>query len=225
MKQYTSLFSRSKQQLSHTIFAFFPPVDGDWDGRFKELASVTSDGFDAWTFKQNRYKDKYSWTSVPKLRNYLDYTFTRLLELDQTESEKYFKTSEDGNRICFNTGLQNNNQSDLIATFERTKAKPDGKPVADWVYRGCYAPSDFGYRKYFSYDVPDFAWYSTDSRDFVFNVSYQIDKDIFGHIFERAKIRAGMPDASDEAVVTYLKGTLDTLVPKIRRNYKLAIPV
>jgi hypothetical protein len=87
------------------------------------------------------------------------------------------------------------------------------------------APSDFGYRSHFTRNPPDFAWYSLDSRDFVFNVKYQIDKDIFGHIFDRAKLRAGMPNAADEAVIIYLKGTLDGLIPKIRRNYKLAIPV
>ena len=113
----------------------------------------------------------------------------------------------------------------LIATFEKSRHRDDGKESTDWTYRGCYAPSDFGYRSYFTHDLPDFAWYSLDSRDFVFNVKYQIDKDIFGHIFERAKVRAGMPDAADEAVITYLKGALDALTPKIRRNYKLAIPV
>jgi hypothetical protein len=225
MKPYTSLFSRSKSQAVDTIFAFFPPVDGDWDGRFKELASVTSDGFDSWTFKQKRYSDQYPWTSVPKIRNYLDYTFVRLVELEQKDTGKYFNLSADGTRICFNTGLQNKNQSDLIATFEKSRDRDDGKRVTDWTYRGCYAPSDFGYRSHFTQNPPDFAWYSLDSRDFVFNVKYQIDKDIFGHIFERAKERAGMPNAADEAVITYLKGTLDALIPKIRRNYKLAIPV
>ena len=111
MKTYTCLFSRSKSQPVAESFAFFPPVDGDWDGRFKELASVTSDGFDSWTFKQQRYRDKYPWTSAPKLRNYLNYTFTRLVTLEQEEPGKYFKLSADCARICFNTGLQNTNQS------------------------------------------------------------------------------------------------------------------
>ena len=143
MKAYESLFSRSRSQTKDMIFAFFPPVDNDWDGRFKELASVTSDGFDSWTFKQQRYKDKYPRTSVPKLRNYLDYTFTRLLDLEQREPGKYFKLSADGTRICFNTGLQNTNQSDLIATFQKAPPRV-GETVPDWVYRGCYAPSDWG---------------------------------------------------------------------------------
>jgi hypothetical protein len=137
MKPYTSLFSRSRNQPVDTIFAFFPPVDSDWDGRFKELASVTSDGFDSWTFKQKRYRDAYPSTSVPKIRNYLDYTFTRLVELEQEETGKYFNLSADGTWICFNTGLQNKNQSDLIATFEKSRDRGDGKRVTDWTYRGC----------------------------------------------------------------------------------------
>ena len=225
MRVYASLFSRAKSQPAEEIFAFFPPVDQDWDGRFKELASATSDGFDAWTFKQQRFRDKYPRTAVPKLRNYLDYTFVRLIKLEQDDQGKYFKLSADGNRVCFNTGLQNANQSDLIATFEKARPRTDGKKVSDWIYRGCYAPSDYGYRNFFTYDLPEIAWYSLDSRDFVFNTQYHIDKDIFGHIFDRARERAGMPDAADEAVITYLKGTLDALIPKIRRNYKVAIPV
>ena len=69
------------------------------------------------------------------------------------------------------------------------------------------------------------AWYSTDSRDFVFDTSYGIDKDGFDHLFERAMQRAGMPNASDEVVRNYLRGAIENLIPKIRRNYKVAIPV
>jgi len=45
-------------------------------------------------------------------------------------------------------------------------------------------------------------------------------------MFERAKDRSGFPaDATDESVRNYLRGAIENLVPKIRRNYKTAIPV
>ena len=34
-----------------------------------------------------------------------------------------------------------------------------------------------------------------------------------------------MPNAPDEVVRNYLRGALENLLPKIRRNYKVAIPV
>lgn len=229
MKQYKSLFRRGRDQELDTVFAFFPPVDGDYDARFKELANDTSDGYPSWIFHQQRFIDKYSkTTSVPKLKNYLDYTFIRLQALEQNEPGKYFLFSADKSRVCFNTGLQNTNRSDLIATFQKATAKssaPD-KPFTEWVYRGCWTPIDYGYRNHFPQDaIPEFAWYSTDSKDYVFDTSYKLDYDIFDHMFVRAKERAGMPNASDEAVRIYLKGTLQDLVPKIKRNYKVAIPV
>jgi hypothetical protein len=57
------------------------------------------------------------------------------------------------------------------------------------------------------------------------DTSYQLDKDAFDHLFERAKERAGLPNAPDEAVRNYLRGAIENLVPKITRNYKVAIPV
>lgn len=160
---------------------------------------------------------------MPKLKNYLSYTFIRLNELEQSSSGKHFLYSPDKTRVCFNTGLQNQHQSDLLATFQ--KSKPSSKPTADWVFRGCYAPNDDGYRRFFPPEFPDIAWYSMDSRDYVFDVSYRLERDTFDHLFERAKERAGLPSASDEGIRNYLRGTIDGLVPKIRRNYKVAIPV
>lgn len=45
------------------------------------------------------------------------------------------------------------------------------------------------------------------------------------HEFERAKERSGMARHPDEVVRSYLRGTMELLVPKIKRNYKVAIPM
>jgi hypothetical protein len=45
-------------------------------------------------------------------------------------------------------------------------------------------------------------------------------------MFERAKERSGFPEsASDESVRNYLRGVIENLIPKIKRNYKTAIPM
>jgi uncharacterized protein DUF3825 len=59
----------------------------------------------------------------------------------------------------------------------------------------------------------------------VFDTSYDLDKDAFDHLFERAKERAGLPNALDEVIRNYLRGALENLIPKIMRNYEIAIPV
>jgi hypothetical protein len=115
-----------------------------------------------------------------------------------------------------------------MATFQRYVPRPGIGPdqvKPDWVYKGCWASGDRGYRDHFGTNVPELAWYSRDSSDFVFDTSCGIEKDVFDHLFERAKDRAGMPNASDEVVRNYLRGAIENLIPKIKRNYKVAIPV
>jgi Domain of unknown function (DUF3825) len=166
-------------------------------------------------------------TAVPKLKNYLNYTFRRLLELERESPGKHFATCVGQNWTAFNTGLQNQYGADLLAVFERYKPRgPDEeKTKPDWVFKGCHAPNDRGYRDHFGTFVPEIAWYSLDSRDFVFDVSYNLERDVFDHLFDRAKERAGLPGASDEVIRNYLRGAMENLIPKIKRNYKVAIPV
>jgi Domain of unknown function (DUF3825) len=227
VKGYESLFTRHKNQLVGSAFAVFhaiPTSSGpDYDEPYRQLARNTWDGFESWRFQQPRFVTRYK-SDVPKLKNYLDYTFVRLVDLEQSERGTYFKYSSDGNMVCFNTGLQNPHQSDLLATFKKAKLNPS-KPGCDWIYQGCYAPNDDGYRKFFPQEYHDIALYSKDSKDFVFDTSYQLQKDTFDHLVDRARDRAGLPNASDEGIKNYLRGTIESLVPKIKRNYKVAIPV
>lgn len=205
------------------MFSHFFPVGEDYDEPFKAVARISWDGYASWQFHQDRFKSAAR-SDVPKLRNYLNYTFLRLVDLEATEPGKYFSYSGDGSRVAFNTGLQNIHQSDLLATFQQARQK-DGRAVSDWVYRGTYAPNEASFRNFFNSDIPEIAWYSKDSRDYIFDVSHALEKDTFDHLFDRAKERAGLPNAPDEGIRNYLRGTIEGLIPKIRRNYKVAIPV
>lgn len=210
-----------------TVFAHFYAINEDWDGPFRIVAAKTSDGVDAWGFQQQRFRDKHHYTQFPKLRNYLNYTFVRLQDLEAAHPGEYFCFSADEEWICFNTGLQTPHGSDLLAIFQRYQPRGWGeqKPAADWVFKGCYAPNDRPYREKFGTEIPEIAWYSTDSRDFIFDLSYQLDREVFDHLFEQAKERAGLSNSSDEMIRNYLRGALENLVPKIRRSYKVAVPV
>ena len=235
MKAYESLYSIYGAQKPASVFAhFYPkrktPTDPlDYDEPFKEIARMSLDGYDAWTFQQPRFRAKHSASAVPKLRNYLNYTFIRLVTLETESPGEYFHYSADSSWVTFNTGLQNSFGADLMAVFERYKPKAGCAAPAsarpDWVYKGCYPANDRHYRSLFGNRTPKIAWYSKDSRDYVFDTAYSLDKDAFDHLFERAKDRAGLGSVADEVIRNYLRGAVENLVPKIMRNYKVAIPV
>ncbi len=232
--KYRSLYSNRKDQDLAEVFAHFHPLrnpltgDLDFDAHFTALAEKTFEGKLAWYFTNPKFENKYR-NKPPKLRNYLNYTFLRLKDLELQEPGRYFVSSADNNWVCFNTGLQDRHAADLYAIFARYKPSPDhaaGKPAADWVYKGTATSREQAYHQHFARFVPDLAWYSNDSRDFIFNTEYSLDTEVFDHMFERAKERSGFgPDASDESVRNYLRGSLENLIPKIRRNYKTAIPM
>lgn len=232
--RYKTLYKRFKTQPVVEVFAHFhpekDPLSGnlDFDAPFKKIAAKTLEGAAAWDFTQPKFQNNYP-AKPPKLRNYLLYTFIRLRELELSDPGKYFVLSDDGNWICFNTGLQDQYAADLYSIFQKY-APPSGvtpqKPAADWVYRGTATARETAYRSHFGTKLPELAWYSHESRDYIFNSSYSIDTDVFDHMFDRAKERSGLPaTASDEAVRNYLKGAIENLIPKIRRNYKTAIPM
>ncbi len=235
MKNYESLLKIYKTQPLNQVFAHFhsnkrfPDGSIDYDEPFRNISRQTVDGPTAWEFHQPRFKEKYNQVA-PKLRNYLNYTFMRLLTLDRLRMEngspeKYFLFSEDDQWVCFNTGLLNKNGTDLVLVFERNPLAVHDKVTPDWMYRACYPVNHDNYRYHFGMRVPHLAHYAEDSRDFVFDLHYSLDKDSFDHLFERAKERSGFADASDEVVRNYLRGAIENLIPKIARNYKTAIPV
>jgi hypothetical protein len=200
----------------------------DFDAPFTALAEKTFDGKTGWYFTSERFESRYR-NKPPKLRNYLNYTFLRLRDLEIESPGTYFACSADAQWVCFNTGLQDRHSSDLHAIFEKYRPNPKfemQKPAADWVYKGTATSREEAYHRHFGRALPELAWYSVDSRDFIYNVQYALDTDVFDHMFERAKERSGFgPDATDESVRNYLRGALENLLPKIKRNYKTAIPM
>lgn len=226
MKDYDSLFTQSRTQPRETAFAaFFPPTGQPFDTPFKWLAEKTLDGEMAWGFEQEVYRNKYSNTNYPKLKNYLNYTFIRLLVLENEDGGGYFITSPDGESICFNSGLQDKYSNDLILTFSKYIPNNMTESHCDWVYRGANTPNAQNFIDKFGTTCPKLAWYTTDSRDYIFDLSYSLNDELFEHVFVRAKERAGMPNATDEIIKSYLCGVLRGLIPKIQRNYKVAIPM
>jgi hypothetical protein len=236
LTKYESLFTRSKLQDHQTAFAHFHPVTDpltgqhDFNAPFVAIAEKTIEDKAAWYFTQSKFENRYK-NKPPKLRNYLQYTFSRLKELETAEPGSYFIESTDHNWACFNSGLQDRHSADLFCIFERYQGPnptkgPKPSTRSDWVYKGTETARSPVFRQHFGLKLPKLASYSNDGRDYVFNTEYALDTDIFEHMFDRAKERSGFgPDATDESVRNYLRGAIENLIPKIRRNYKTAIPV
>lgn len=233
-ERYESLFRQYRNQDSSLYFAHFYPktMSGgqpDYDAPFIEIAKKTYDSLDAWYFQQDKFKTKNAINPPPKLRNYLNYTFKRLCELEKEESGKYFIISQDENYIGFNTGLQDSHLNDLYMIFQKNTKNQNSidKKYPDWIYRATTTSSDpTYYTRNFGNCSSNIAWYSDDSRDYVFNTKYHLDTNIVGHTFSRAKERSGFDEnCTDDVVRTYLDGALHGLIPKINRNYKTAIPM
>ena len=234
LAKYRSLYSRSRDQNQSEVFAFFPPdrdrlaESSDYNAPWLKLAEATIEGSQSWEFSSEKYKKKYP-HPCPKLRNYLQYTFVRLKELERESSGHFFIESADRKWACFNTGLQDRHSADLFSVFERYEERRLERSAItrpDWIYRGTLTAREHGFRQHFGAQRPEIAWYSMDSRDFVFNLSYTVDTDLFSHMFDRAQQRCGFPpDATEELVNNYIRGAIENLVPKIKRNYKTAIPM
>jgi hypothetical protein len=63
MRAYDSLYKQYKEQPLSTVFAHFYPIGDDYDEPYKAIARRTIDGLGAWTFKQERFKNKYTNTA------------------------------------------------------------------------------------------------------------------------------------------------------------------
>ena len=154
------------------------------------------------------------------------------MDIEAARPGEFFVQSDEGDHCCFNTGLQDKNSADLYAIFERNREparaadSKDSYRRPDWFYKGVASRQVHAYRERFGTRTPELAWYSNDSRDYIFNTQYSLDSDIYDHLFERARERSGFgEEASDESVRNYLRGVIQGLLPKIRRNYKTAIPM
>lgn len=221
---YENLYSKNKFQNQSKVFAkFFYAPDGEPYQPFQWIASRTEGGEGVWGFKQERFQRVYQ-NPIPKLYNYLEYTFLRLQTLENEHPGIYFISSVDKKNICFNSGLQDTLGNDLILSFRSLLPRP-GYQDSDWAFDTILTPQCDAYRSLFGQVAPELAWYTKDSRDYVYNTEYALNSELHEHVFLRAKERCGFTDFPDEATRNYLSGVISNLIPKIKRNYKVAIPI
>lgn len=214
--EYKSLVSRYKDQDPKEIFAHFPyngTAGETWEKPFEVLAHMAKD--EDWCFHRNEFITQYRHQNYPILTNYLNFTFLRL------QDENKILLSEDGDKACFNTGLQTRRGKDIYATFFRNRQAAElGFP--EWTL---YAFVDSYSEKLEPfYPLPDLASYISDVNDLVFNTSYKIEPNL-EHFLTHNENR--LPEALQGNIrmaENTINGELQSLKKRIRRNYKIAIP-
>lgn len=197
---------RSKIQEQHLRFP--PPVDGDWDGRFRELAALARKG-EVWESKSLKPGN------VAILKNYLNYTFLWLQE------EKKVLFSKHLDRACFNTGLQTQYGKDIIASF-RKNVCVDNPSIQPWVLYRFWDVDSADLRDFAK--VPQPAEYYKKSSDLFFDLDYDLRWKT-EHIVEENAAR--LPESlktNPHLAALAIDGALKNLKARIMRNYKLAIP-
>jgi len=212
MTQYKSLYSRYRDEPYQEIFSHFKWGAGEnWETPFQRLAKLAKD--EEWDFHNPQYKKPNQ--SYPILRSYLNHTFLQL------QGQGKIAFSDDGDRACFNTGLQSTNEKDIYATFFRNKNATERKQP-DWTL---YAFVDSYSEKLKAFPVlPDVATYIEDASALVFDLNYEIEINI-PHIVDQNQER--LPEFLQQnrtLAMTSIEGATKFLKEKIRRNYKIAIP-
>ena len=162
---YTSLMKRYKDQPNDEIFAHFG-YRGDtgetWETPYERLAGLAKT--EEWDFHRTEFKRPGQ--NFPILVGYLNYTFLRV----QEQGKLVF--SDDGDRACFNTGLQTPNEKDIFATFFKNKNARD-RDQPDW--------NLFGFFDSYSQKLSDFrplpkiATFIDDASKLVFDTTCNIE--------------------------------------------------
>lgn len=143
------------------------------------------------------------------------YTYDRLKQEDK------FKYTEDGNAMCFNTGLLTNNGADIYAYCIKN-INTNAKEGQLWYLYGFKQRTDAEMRLFDSY--PDIADYFTQPADFIYDKKLKLDLD-YDHIIDDNYDRFVDIGLNDKYIIKgLLSNAVNQIIDKVKRNYKLAIP-
>ncbi|QWL62120.1 DUF3825 domain-containing protein [Aeromonas jandaei] len=211
---YEDLMKRYKEQDPREVFAHFSyksDLGETWETPIQKLAEKARP--ECWNFEKSEFKKEG--INFPILSSYLNFTFKRLQE------QKKINYSTDGNRACFNTGLQTPEGKDIFATFYKNQqAKERNQP--DWTLFGYFDAYSDKVRDF--EPLPDIATYIDNPSDLVFDYRLQLEVD-YKHILVDNVER--LPDVLKEAPTLArhaVEGAISQLRERLKRNYKLAVP-
>jgi hypothetical protein len=183
-------------------FALMPKFDEDID----HLASLAPEDWD--------YHNTPSSETHPILRNYIKYTYRRIAQ------EKKVAVTQDEKHACWNTGLVTPHQEPIFILFEENKFDDRQSYWHFWKFarRGVWELNRFPV-------LPEMAHYYDDPSSLVYDTRKELRANI-EHIIadNRARFPAALQTMSDYGLQNILKGAIDSVIERVKRNYKTAVP-
>lgn len=186
----------------------FLGVREQYNGKLAKLAQLAQE--EIWSFGKDKDKDPYR-----ILRNYFQFTYNRLSEEDK------ILTSNDNEHRCMNTGLLTKYNQEIVAMFSKSKDIRDGK--LPWFLNGFFRESDRFFMDNFD-KLPELANYIDNSEDLIYNQNYEIrirKEHMIDDNYERF-VSAGY--TSKDLISALIDSAKSTLLKKLVRNFKLALP-
>lgn len=177
-----------------------------FNDKLRILAEIAED--EKWTFAKIQSEEPYR-----ILQNYIAFTYNRL------EEEGKLVESNDGNNMCFNTGLLTPFHQEIIALFSKYKGSFSYK----WYLIGFFKSSDGKFTGLFD-KVPAIADFTQDTSELVYDrhLKIIIQKD---HIINDNLKRFQDAGYNNPQVINaLLDDAIKTMELKLVRNYKLALP-
>lgn len=160
------------------------------------------------------YKHTASHTSFPILQTYIKYTYKRIAE------EKKVSVTKDEKYACWNTGLITPHQEPIFIVFEENKFA-DRKCY--WHFRKFARRGEAELNKFLT--LPDMAHYFEDPSCVVYDTRKELRSNV-EHIISdnRERFPADLQAMNTYALQNIVKGAIDSVLERVKRNYKTAIP-
>lgn len=184
-------------------FAFIP----DFESRVQELASMVEP--EDWDYKHTvQTKEK------PILYNYLHFTYKRIAE------EGKVAISDDEKFACWNTGLVTVNQEPVYMVLEENKF--DNRKNY-WHFHKFLRKGEWGLNRFIT--LPEMANYYEDTSQLVYDIKKELSVNI-EHIIQdnRERFPEELQSMHNFGLQNLLKGAIDSVLERVKRNYKTAIP-
>lgn len=160
------------------------------------------------------YRNTPSYENLPILRGYIRHTHRRLREMHDA-----IKTSHDGTRMAFNTGLVTPNQEEIFGVLMK-HPRPNRQP---WRLLGFKKASDQSMVQYFAHDVPPMAEYYEESTVLVYDRRLPLIINI-DHVLQNIDRFPAELQSNVTLARVFFQGAQDTMKKRVSRNYKTAIP-
>lgn len=185
-------------------FAFMPKFETDVEELATNLAELEDWG----------YKHTTSNSQFPVLENYIKYTYRRIAE------EKKVAITKDEKNACWNTGLITPNQEPIYILFNQNNLS---SPTTYWHFWKFARRGQWELNKFDS--LPEMCHYFDDPSVLVYDTRKELRANI-EHIIadNRSRFPSHLQTMSDYALQNIVKGAIDSVKERVKRNYKTAVP-